>query len=250
MSLILGVEVARTNYDQVIARTLTWVSGKESRSLAFANVHVLMEAYDDRSFRECLAKFDLVNPDGVPLVWALKMLGHKEASRVYGPDCMVAMLEAAADKGISVGFYGGSPEVLNSLLDIVRERHPDINIGFAYSPPFRPMTAEEDALLVEQIKTSGVQVLFVGLGCPKQERWVIEHAGRLPVVMYAVGAAFDFLAGTKKQAPRWMMRNGLEWAFRFATEPRRLAKRYLKHNPRFIMLLTRQLLRSRSFAAN
>jgi N-acetylglucosaminyldiphosphoundecaprenol N-acetyl-beta-D-mannosaminyltransferase len=184
----------------------------------------------------------MVNPDGVPLVWALRALGEKRAQRVYGPDTTVVMLAAAEEAGVPVGFYGGSQAVLDALIARVRLQHPKLNIVFHESPPFRALAPEEDSAVVDRIASSGARLLFVGLGCPKQENWVIDHVGRVPAVMFAVGAAFDFLAGSKLQAPRWMMRCGLEWVFRFAMEPRRLAGRYLKHNPRFVILFLRQLL--------
>lgn len=242
MSTILGIDVADSTYDNVVQKSLWWAHSKESRALAFANVHVLMEAHDDPSFGACLQRFDMVNPDGMPLVWMLKLLGRKRATRVYGPDCTLAMLKAATQEGITVGFYGGSQKVLDALLESVKFKFPGLDIKFAYSPPFRPLTPEEDEIMVQQIANSGAQILFVGLGCPRQERWVVDHLGRLPVVMFAVGAAFDFIAGAKPQAPSWMMRSGLEWLFRFASEPRRLSGRYLKHNPRFVFLALRQFL--------
>jgi N-acetylglucosaminyldiphosphoundecaprenol N-acetyl-beta-D-mannosaminyltransferase len=201
-----------------------------------------MEAFDNPEYRSCLSRADMINPDGVPLVWALKLMGHKNASRVYGPDCTVAMLQKAADSGVPVGFYGGSPEVLDKLQSTVRRDYPTLKIAFAMSPPFRQLSDEEDATIVQQIVKSDTRILFVGLGCPKQEKWIVEHAGRIPAVMYAVGAAFDFIACAKPQAPRWMMHNGLEWIFRFCVEPRRLARRYIKHNPRFVYLFARQMV--------
>ena len=239
---ILGVRVAASSYEETVRNCLAWGEKRQSRALVFANVHVIMEASDDPGFCDRLNTADMVNPDGVPLVWTLRALGNRNAQRVYGPDATVALLAAAEKAGLSVGFYGGSPQVLDTLLRVVSARHPLLRIAYAESPPFRPLTAEEDAAVIERIASSGVQLLFVGLGCPKQEIWVTDHLGKVPAVMLAVGAAFDFIAGTKPQAPRWMMRNGLEWAFRFATEPRRLAGRYLKHNPRFIGLVLLQLL--------
>lgn len=241
MSGILGVNVASTSYAEVVAKAVGWARTRQSRTLVFANVHVIMEAFDNPKLRNSLNAADLVNPDGVPLVWALKLLGNKQASRVYGPDCTLAMLEAAASNGIPVGFYGGSRDVLEKLSSEVRERYPGITISISISPPFRTTTAEEDANFVQQITDSGVGILFIGLGCPKQELWMMSHAGRIPAVMFAVGAAFDFIAGTKPQAPRWMMRSGTEWLFRLATEPRRLYRRYAKQNPRFVWYFARQL---------
>jgi N-acetylglucosaminyldiphosphoundecaprenol N-acetyl-beta-D-mannosaminyltransferase len=239
---ILGVNVAVSSYDEVVQRSLAWAEQRQSRALCFANVHMIMEAVDDPALLRRLNDADMVNPDGMPLVWALRALGKSNARRVYGPDTTVAMLAAAEKAGVPVGFYGGSQTVLDTLVAAVRGRRPNLNIVFQESPPFRALTPEEDAAVVDRIVSSGACLLFVGLGCPKQENWVMEHRGRVPAVMFAVGAAFDFLAGSKLQAPRWMMRCGLEWVFRLATEPRRLAKRYIKHNPRFVFMFLRQLL--------
>lgn len=244
MTSILGVNVVASSYQQVTEQSILWAKRRESRTLVFANVHVIMEAFDDADYRRCLSQVDAVNPDGVPLVWALKLMGLKHASRVYGPDCTVEMMKCAAANGVPVGFYGGSPDVLQALLTVVRREFPTLNISFAMSPPFRELTGEEDAEIVREIAASETRILFIGLGCPKQEKWMIEHVGRIPAVMFGVGAAFDFIAGVKRQAPRWMMRTGLEWLFRLGTEPRRLAGRYIKHNPRFVFLVARQLMRT------
>ncbi|MGD0796092.1 MAG: WecB/TagA/CpsF family glycosyltransferase [Acidobacteriaceae bacterium] len=242
MSSILGVNVVATSYHEVTEQTILWAQGRESRTLDFANVHVIMEPFDDATYHSCLSQADMINPDGVPLVWALKMTGLKHASRVYDPDCTVTMLKKAADNSVPVGFYGGSPEVLETLLTVVRRDYPTLKITFAMSPPFRKFTDEEDAAIVQQIADSDTRILFVGLVCPKQEKWMMEHAGRIPAVMYGMGAAFDFIASAKLQVPCWMMRNGLEWIFRFCVEPRRIARRYVKHNPRFVFLFARQMI--------
>jgi N-acetylglucosaminyldiphosphoundecaprenol N-acetyl-beta-D-mannosaminyltransferase len=204
-----------------------------------------MEGFDNAAFRAQLNSADLINPDGMPLVWALRALGAHAATRVYGPDATVILLSAAQEASIPVGFLGGTPETLDKLLEEIAVRYPRLRIAYAYSPPFPPPNQNADVEMVSGIAASGARLLFVGLGCPKQERWVIDHRGRVPAVLLAVGAAFDFLAGTKSQAPRWMMRCGLEWTFRLASEPRRLARRYLRHNPRFVFYFFAQWLRSR-----
>lgn len=242
MGRILGTNVVASTYESVVNQSLRWVEQGVSGTLAFANVHVIMEAFDDPQFREVLSRIDLINPDGVPLVWALKLSGIQDATRVYGPDCTLRMLRVAEQSSIRVGFYGGSPSVLETLLHVVRRDLPHLNVSFAMSPPFRPLSAAEDSAIVQQIRDSKTQILFIGLGCPKQERWMVEHIDQVPAVMFAVGAAFDFIAGTTRQAPRWLMAIGLEWCFRLGAEPRRLAKRYLKHNPRLLALLAFQLL--------
>jgi N-acetylglucosaminyldiphosphoundecaprenol N-acetyl-beta-D-mannosaminyltransferase len=204
-----------------------------------------MEAHDDTSFMQVMNQADLVTPDGMPLVWGLRWLGVEGATRVYGPDLTPSILEAAERKGLAVGFYGGSPNALEALVAEAGRRWPDLKIAYAYSPPYRDLTAEEDGQIVEAIDGSGVKILFVGLGCPRQETWMASHRGRVGAVMVGVGAAFDFLAGTKKQAPRSLQKAGLEWLYRLATEPKRLSRRYLRQNPRFALLFGAQLVRAR-----
>lgn len=239
---ILGVQVAVSSYDEVVHHSLAWARERNSRALFFAAVHMIMETVDDPAFLLQLNQAGTVFPDGMPLVWALRALGESRAQRVCGPDATAALLAAAETAGVPVGFYGGSQAVLDALTGAVRLRHPNLNVAYAESPPFRALTPEEDSAIVERIASSGARLLFVGLGCPRQEHWIVEHLGRVHAVMLAVGAAFDLIAGSKRRAPRWMQRCGLEWVFRFATEPRRLAKRYLKHNPRFVLMFLRQLL--------
>jgi N-acetylglucosaminyldiphosphoundecaprenol N-acetyl-beta-D-mannosaminyltransferase len=249
MREILGVNIAVSNYTDTAETILAWAKQAESRTVVFANVHVLMEAFDNPSFRAKLNAADMVNSDGMPLVWALRSMGESNATRVYGPDATQVLLDAAQHSGIPVGFYGGSEAALANLINEVQRRYPELVIAFSMSPPFRPLEPAEDEEITKRICESGARLLFVGLGCPKQEHWIMEHRGRIPAVLLAVGAAFDFLSGTKRQAPRWMMRNGLEWVFRLASEPRRLAGRYLKHNPRFVALFLLQRLKTKYFNA-
>jgi len=175
------------------------------------------------------------------------LLGVRGATRVYGPDLTPIVLGAAEQAGVPVGFYGASPHVLAKLLAVVRRRFPRLQAPYAYAPPFRPVTPEEDEAIVRAIHDSGARILFVGLSTPKQEYWMAAHRGRVPAVMLGVGAAFDFLAGVKPQASRWMQGAGLEWLFRLITEPRRLWRRYLRHNPRFVAFFALQLLGLRRF---
>lgn len=188
---------------------------------------------------------DLVTPDGMPLVWMVRWWGHPIKDRVYGPTLMLGVLEAAARKGIPVGFYGGAPKVLDSLVKNLQSRFQDLDVVFSCSPPFRSPTLEEDLASVQDINDSGARILFVGLGCPKQERWMAAHRNKVQAVMIGVGAAFDFHAGKVRQAPQWLQKSGLEWLFRLLVEPGRLWQRYLKHNPRFIALAIVDLVRKR-----
>ena len=245
---VLGMRVDATSYAAAAARVLAWAQEGEARYVCVANVHMTMEAWDDDSFQALVNAADLVTPDGMPLVWALRRLGIPDASRVYGPTLTLHVCERAARDGVPVGFYGGRSEAIEPLVARLRGRFPGLVISYAESPPFRAPTQDEDDATVAAILDSGARVLFVGLGCPKQERWMATHRDRLPLVQLGVGAAFDFHAGMVRQAPPALQRLGLEWAFRLAMEPRRLARRYLRHNPRFVWHLGRQLLIQRSRA--
>ena len=243
---VLGMRVdAPSGYDEAVDLIAGWAVEGTARTVGVATVNNVMESYDDPSFRDVMNGCDLVTPDGMPLVWSLSLLGVAGATRVCGPQLTPLLLARAAERGVSVGFYGGDPETIEGLRRVVTQRWPALRVAYAYSPPFRLLTAEEDAEVVEAILDAGVSLLFVGLGCPKQERWMAEHRGRLPLVSIGVGAAFDFLAGSKRQAPRFLQRIGLEWAFRLVSEPRRLWRRYLRQNPRFLALIARQVVRER-----
>ena len=239
---ILGTRVAPTSYHEATAVIAEWAARSLSRYVCVATVSQVMEGRDAPTFQAVMNEADLVTPDGMPLVWGLRLLGCKEATRVYGPDLTPIILERAVIDRLPVGFYGGSPAVLDRFVQVMTERFRKLQVVYAYSPPFRALTPEEDQRVVQEINRSGVRILFVGIGNPKQELWMAAHKGEVQAVMLGVGAAFDFLSGAKPQAPRWMMGVGLEWLFRLATEPRRLWKRYLKQNPRFIVLFALQLL--------
>jgi N-acetylglucosaminyldiphosphoundecaprenol N-acetyl-beta-D-mannosaminyltransferase len=239
---ILGMRLDATSYPDAAERILGWARAGESRYLCAASVNNVMEAHDSRAFLRIMNDADLVTPDGMPLVWGLRMLGAREATRVYGPDLTPVVLAVAQRERLPVGFFGAKQRTLESLVAVVRRRYPTLEIAYACAPPFRPLSASEDAAMVGAIRASGARILFVGLSTPKQERWMAAHRGSIPTVMLGVGAAFDFLAGVKPQAPAWMQAAGLEWLFRLATEPRRLFWRYLKHNPRFAALFAWQLL--------
>src|SRR5690606_12939436 len=175
----------------------------------------------------------------------LRRLGLPQAERVYGPTLTLHVCEAAASSNTPVAFYGGSPEAIAGLKQELTTRLPNINIAYAYSPPFRQLSEEEDQQVINDINASGARILFVGLGCPKQERWMAAHKERLPLTQLGVGAAFAFHAGQVKQAPAWLQDRGLEWLFRLAVEPRRLWRRYLYNNPRFLALAAVQLASKR-----
>lgn len=246
---ILGMRVDATSYDDAVDRIFHWVARGESRYVCVATVHMVMEAHDDPTFRALVNRADLVTPDGMPLVWMLRAMGVRNQGRVYGPDLMLKVCSVAAGSNVPVGFYGATPQTLDRLIGNLQDRYPGLQVTYRYSPPFRALSPEEDEAVVKGINESSARILFVGLGCPKQERWMADHKGRVRAVMLGVGAAFDFHAGRVRQAPRWMQNAGLEWFFRLLMEPRRLWRRYLKHNPRFVVLALMQLAGLRGMAS-
>jgi N-acetylglucosaminyldiphosphoundecaprenol N-acetyl-beta-D-mannosaminyltransferase len=239
---IVAAGVDACAQDQMTQMVLRWAVHRESRYACFCNAHMLIEARDDAGFRAVVNDADLVLPDGRPLVWMLRRLGHRNQQQVRGPDAMRVISGAAAVAGIRVGFYGSVDSVLETIIERAARDFPGLQVVYRYSPPFRPLTDEEDAAVVDAINESSAAVLFVGLGCPKQERWMAEHRGRIRAVMLGVGAAFDLYAGRVKEAPRWVSRSGLEWAYRLGREPRRLLGRNLRTSPRFAWLAFRQLV--------
>jgi N-acetylglucosaminyldiphosphoundecaprenol N-acetyl-beta-D-mannosaminyltransferase len=240
---VLGINVNETSYTNATNQIRCWAQLGESRAIYATSMHGTMEAYDSREFKAILNRADLLTPDGMPLVWMMRLKGVKKQQRTYGPVLMLRVLEMAAREKILVGFYGGEPEVLEILVSRMRAMYPGLRIEYAFSPPFRSLAEEETEQIRQAIISSGVRILFVGLGCPRQERWIDEQRGRIAAVMIGVGAAFDFHAGVKPQAPAWMQKSGLEWLFRLITEPRRLWRRYLQNIPRFIVLAIADLLR-------
>ena len=224
-----------------MARLLGWAHARESRYVTICNVHVVVSASRDVAYREMINSADMATPDGAPVAWMLRRLGFAGQPRISGPDLTEALCARCAAENLPVYFYGSTESTLVLLEKELRARFPSLQMSME-SPPFRELTAEEDAATVDKINASGAGIVFVGLGCPKQERWIAEHRGRVNAVMIGVGAAFDFHAGTVPRAQEWMRNNGLEWLHRLASEPRRLWKRYLVTNTLFILGAARQLL--------
>ena len=239
---IVKADVNCIDYKQTITFIKNWAQLKQSRYICVANVHMVMEAYDDAQFCQIVNQADLVTPDGMPLVWVMRLMGEKNQTRVYGPTLTLHVAQAAAERGLALGLYGGSPAANCGIASKLQQLYPQLRITYQYSPPFRPLTKEEDEEIIQEINASGARILLVGLGCPKQERWMAAHKGRISAVMLGVGAAFDIHSGQKPQAPAWVQRIGMEWFFRLLTEPKRLWRRYVYHNPRFLMLALIQLV--------
>ncbi len=229
-----------------IAAIDTRVRGRDGGYVCFSTVHMVMESHDDPEFCEKVNAADLIVPDGMPLVWMQRRQGRREAQRIRANDLMIALCEHAAATGVSVGFYGGKQEVIDAIKARAGRELPSLKIVYAYSPPFRPLTDEEDAKIVDEINAASPDILFTGLGCPKQENWMSAHRGRLTAVMLGVGASFDFYAGNVRECPDWIGSLGLEWLFRLTQEPKRLWRRYLILNPRFMFLAAMQLMKGRN----
>lgn len=237
---IIGLRVDGTSYAHATEAVMQWAQARSSRYVCVANVHMVMEGHDDPAFRELVNAADLVTPDGMPLVWALRLLGLQDATRVYGPDLTLHVCRRAAENNLPIALYGGTPDSLDDFTAFLHREFPALQVACRIAPPFRPLTPEEDARYTHQINDSGARIVLVGIGCPKQERWIAAHRGRIHAVMLGVGAAFDFHAGRVRQAPAWMQYIGLEWLFRVMMEPRRLWRRYARHNPRFLWHFARQ----------
>lgn len=243
----MGIPLAISNYEEVVAWMQAVIDADARAYVTAAAVNLVMSAQEQPETMTAVLGATLAVPDGMPLVWALRALGHKQATRVYGPDLMLRFCAHAAAEGIPMYLYGGRDEAALELLRRrLRERFPSLDLVGGYSPPFRELTGAEEARVVADIESSEAKVVWVGTGQPKQERWMQRMRPRLSTpLLVGVGAAFDFHAGLVPQAPRWMQRNGLEWIYRLAREPRRLWRRYARYNPRFVAAFARQYTRER-----
>ena len=242
---VLAAPIDVLSWDTALERVSGWARHHESRYICITNVHSVVTATQDPAFGQIVQGADMVTPDGAPVAWMLRKLGHTSQERINGPDLMWKYCALAAERGESIYLYGGSPETLSILQGVLASHFPALKVAGAYSPPFRPLTAAEDADIIATINASGAGSVWVSLGCPKQEMWMAEHRGKIHAVMVGVGAAFDYHAGTIKRAPLWMQHAGLEWLHRLCSEPRRLWRRYFFTNTCFIWLATKQLLARR-----
>lgn len=233
---VLGVGLSCLTLDSAVEEVSGWVVRDDHRYVCVTGVHGVMECRRDPQLLRIHNRSGLTTPDGMPMVWSARWAGRRDVSRVYGPDLMAVVLARAAERGWSSFFYGGGPGIAELLAERLTARFPGLRIAGTWTPPFRPLSPDEDAEVVRVINDSGAQLVWVGLSTPKQERWMAEHVGKLRAnALFGVGAAFDLHAGTLPQAPRWMQHSGLEWAYRLGREPRRLWRRYLRNNPAFVL---------------
>lgn len=242
---ILGVQVSVINMQIALMQIETWLKDRSPNYVCVTPAHSLMECQRDSALREIFNRAGMVTPDGMAVVWLLHLKGHKQVGRVYGPDLLQEACAHGLERGWRHFFLGGEPESLDALVTRLQRQYPGLNVAGKYAPPFRPLSLEEAEGIVSAVNASQADILWIGLGSPRQEIWMWEHLGKLQTpIMVGVGAAFDFLSGKKRQAPKWIQRTGLEWFFRLFTEPRRLWPRYRQY-PLFVWLAIRELLRER-----
>ena len=242
---VLNTEIAVTNIDHTCGRIIDLARAQKPAYVCFATAHMLVEACRDTTVRDAYARAAIVNPDGTPVSWCLRALGHASAQTVNGPRTMPYLLKAAEANNIPVAFYGGRPGTLELMTEVLARDYPKLTIAYCYSPPFRPLDAAEQQEQLDRIEASGAQILFVGLGSPKQERWMHQFSPSLHCVCLGVGAAFEFLSGEKVFPPVWVQQLGLTWLVRLCQEPRRLAKRNL-YSPIFAAMFLKQRLLARA----
>jgi exopolysaccharide biosynthesis WecB/TagA/CpsF family protein len=243
---VFGVSISAATYDSTLASVIAAAKERKSATVTHISSHGLTMAARDPEFRKVINDFDIAAPDGQPVRWSLKWF-HKQIlpDRCYGPEMMLRLCKAAAKEGVSIYLYGSTDEVLRELSASLQKQCPGLVIAGSFSPPFGKMSQEEIDAAIGRINDSGAGIVFIGLGCPRQDIFAYENKQKIKAVQSCVGAAFDFHAGNKKMAPRWMQRNGLEWFYRLTQEPTRLWKRYLAIHTTFAFLLTRRLILGR-----
>jgi N-acetylglucosaminyldiphosphoundecaprenol N-acetyl-beta-D-mannosaminyltransferase len=244
---VLGVRVAAVTLAKTCETIQAWIGNRSRKYICVTGVHGVIESFRNNDLKD-IHNAGMPVPDGMPLVWVGWAQGHGKTDRVYGPDLMLSLCDLSQQHGYGHFFYGGGPGVCDRLVNRLRDRYPALAVVGTHTPPFSDDVTNESEDVIGQINRSGADVVWVGLSTPKQERWMAAHRSRLNApVLIGVGAAFDFHAGLKPQAPRWMQRSGLEWLFRLGTEPRRLWRRYLRNNPLFLFHIALQLTRLRQY---
>jgi N-acetylglucosaminyldiphosphoundecaprenol N-acetyl-beta-D-mannosaminyltransferase len=240
---VLNFPISIGKYQDYIEYIIDSAVTGTSQYIYIANVHMVVEAFWNKSFSEKVRRASVVTPDGKPLTWALRLLHGIKQDRVAGMDVFPALLKKSEHMQLPVYIYGGSDSLLFRTREYLKTHYPDLVINGFYSPPFRELTEEEEVRAIEQINLSGAKLVFVVLGCPKQEQWMASMAGKVNAVMIGIGGALPVLVGMQKRAPKWMQNAGLEWLFRLYLEPKRLFKRYAVTNSVFLYLLSKELVK-------
>ena len=244
-SKLFSMYVSTGEYRQFADTIIAKAQAGESDYACVANVHMLMETYKNNAFAELVNGAALITPDGKPLTWALRLMHNVRQDRVAGMDLLPDLLQVAEEKNLPVYFYGGTKEMLLQTGRYLKKTFPSLQVAGMYSPPFRALSAKEEKTVIDTIHASGAKLVFVVLGCPKQERWMASMKGRLQAFMIGVGGALPVLVGMQKRAPEWMQAGGLEWLFRLAQEPRRLFTRYAVTNSQFLFLFCKAYLQKK-----
>jgi N-acetylglucosaminyldiphosphoundecaprenol N-acetyl-beta-D-mannosaminyltransferase len=238
---VLGIHISVTDMDETVETFAHWIGAGERHLVCVSDMNALLHARADEQLMQVYNTSGLTLPDGMPLVWAGKRAGFDRIARVCGPDLLERVMAEAATRGWSQYFYGGADGVAEQLRDTFVGRHPELRMAGVHSPPYRALTEAEDAAIVDRINEAAPDIIWIGLGAPKQERWMAEHRDRLDAaILIGVGAAFDFHTDRMDRAPLWMQRSGLEWSYRLAKEPRRLWRRYVLGIPRFCFGILRR----------
>ncbi|MDR3572907.1 MAG: WecB/TagA/CpsF family glycosyltransferase [Anaerolineaceae bacterium] len=248
---ILGVGVSAINMQQALDSIDQWVRIRSPHYVCVTPAHTVMDCYRSFDLRQIYNCSGLTTPDGMAIVWLLKWQGFRKVERVYGPDLLQAVCQQSLTHGYSHYFYGGAPGVAESLTQKLVQKYHGLRIAGIECPPFRELTSEEDEAIIDKICAANPDIVWIGIGSPRQERWMVNHLEKVKApVMIGIGAAFDFVSGNKPQAPLWMQRSGLEWFFRLANEPRRLWRRYLLNYPQFVVLVLLQMMKLKRYPMN
>lgn len=237
---VISIDISSGTYNEFVSAILKYATNKVSSYVCVANVHMLIEAYESKEFASIVNSADLVTPDGMPLAKAMTTLYGEAQDRVDGMSLLPILLSEAAQKNLSVYFYGGSQATLDATASYISVHYPNLVLAGMHSPPFRTLSSAEDDEVANNIIASGTNIVFVVLGCPKQEKWMASMRGKIPAAMLGIGGALPVLVGQQKRAPQWMQKNSLEWLYRLAQEPKRLFKRYFKTNTMFLYLIARE----------
>jgi N-acetylglucosaminyldiphosphoundecaprenol N-acetyl-beta-D-mannosaminyltransferase len=239
---VIGTFIDVISWTEAKQLLMKWARARESRYVCICNVHSVVTAIGNGEYRRVVESADMATPDGAPVAWTLRRKGFAKQERINGPDLMWRLCADAEMQGIGIGLFGATQDTLNSLNAELLAAYPLLQITYCVSPPFRPLSVEEDDNICRDINRSGIGLLFVGLGCPRQEAWISDHRGKINAVMLGVGAAFDYHARKISRAPMWMRASGLEWFHRLCSEPRRLWKRYLSTNSLFMIATARDFM--------
>lgn len=242
---VTGFPISALSFDAQVSVMVRWAQARLSKVVCVSNVHMLMEGHWRSEFAQVLLRADLLTPDGMPLVWLASLMKGKPQDRVAGMELMLALCERSQASGISLFLLGSTPEMLSQIRQQLSHDFPGLKVAGMVSPPFREFTKQEDRAITAQINASGAGLVFISLGCPKQEQWMSLHQGQIKAVMVGLGGAFSVYAGVKQWAPEWVRKYGLEWFYRLMQEPRRLWKRYAATIPPFLWLASKQVLKLR-----